>query len=66
MVKTKVEVLILVLLGIAIGGVIGWLLITQLGPAQPQALQNEWIGELTGKDGFNDTTLFNVIGTDLE
>jgi len=65
MVKTKVVGMILIVLGIAIGGVIGWLLITQLGPAQPQALQNELIGQLTGKDGFNDTTRFNVIGTDL-
>ena len=57
--------MILVILGIAIGGVIGGLLITQLNPAQPEALQSGLIGQLTGKDGFNDTTLFNVKGTDL-
>jgi hypothetical protein len=65
MVKTKVVVMMLVVLGVAIGGMVGWYVATQLGPAQPQALQNELIGQLTGKDGFNDTTLFNVMGTDL-
>ncbi len=61
--KTKLIMIMVIICGGIVGGTVGWWLLSP----QPelQTLPNELIGQLTGKNGFNDTTQVNVMGTDL-
>ncbi|MHA1130845.1 MAG: DUF4185 domain-containing protein [Candidatus Helarchaeota archaeon] len=63
MVKGKFIAIIFMVCGGILAGMFLWCLFSPI--TNIQELPNELICQLTGKNGLNDTTKFNVMGTDL-